>query len=112
VNTNSVDLAVPSEVGTSVFAALFFSPAALALWRALANESEWVVGEYRATHTPTQTEWWIANGASFFNGQAPTPACLGILERHVLWRRFATLRNRMVARHMNTQAPTLDATAK
>lgn len=67
---------------------------------AILNTTEgWSVDRYRLMHAPTTTSWWIANGGFFFDGDAlsGTPACLGLIERHLLWRKAKRMANRLVA---------------
>ncbi len=52
---------------------------------ALRIPGDWRVEQYTATHIPSGTEWWIGNGAMFFD-KFESPRVLGYVERHILWR--------------------------
>lgn len=79
---------------------LIFSEAGAALWKALDRPEEWEVpSQYRIVHKPSNTAWWTGNGGFFFDGDdlTATPSCLGLFERHILWRRARKIRNRIAA---------------
>lgn len=70
------------------------SPIGKRLWVALNSPDDWEIGEYTIKHTPTGTVWWVGGGGFSFDGKinAGTPDCLGLIERHILYRRVKKLK--------------------
>lgn len=75
------------------------SAAGRALSKALDTPSDWQLTRYTAKHNPTGQKFWIANGGFFFDGYTSegTPECLGLLERHWLYRKTKNLGAALVA---------------
>jgi hypothetical protein len=69
------------------------SAAGRAISKALDIPGDWEVGKYTIKHLPTRQFFWIANGAFFFDGYdgQDTPKCLGLVERHWLYRKARKL---------------------
>lgn len=61
------------------------------------NPTDWRFGEFYATHIPTDMQFWIANGAWFFNGSGKMSGTMGIFERHVVYRQLNKCRSRQAA---------------
>lgn len=87
---------------------MIYSKAGRLLKRLLIDVEGWSFGKYTATHEKSGLTYWIANGASFFDGyyRAGTPQHLGIIERFLLWGHIKRMMNRMVAMKIQQQLDT------
>lgn len=64
------------------------SAAGRALSRALDKPEDWEFpSDYRIHHKPSNQDFWIGNGAFFFDIHDGGASCLGYLERHWLYRK-------------------------
>lgn len=75
------------------------SAAGRALSKALDSPGDWALTKHTAIHKPSKQVFWISNGGFFFDGYETegTPSCLGILERHWLYRKMRNLGVALVA---------------
>jgi hypothetical protein len=85
----------------------FYSPGAYGLWLALDDVDNWHItrryAAYRATHITYDEDavkavlvMNIRDGGFGFNGWGSTPRFVGLLERHVLWRKYKKLNGRKI----------------
>lgn len=69
-----------------------------ALSSALDHPADWIIDEHTIKHRTSGLEFWIANGSFFFDGYAyqGTPSCIGLLERHWIFRKVRRLQQLQV----------------
>lgn len=73
------------------------SAAGRALSEALDRPEDWEIDRHTATHIPSKTVWWHANGSWFFDGYEQHSGALGLVERHALYRKFRRMQSAKVA---------------
>lgn len=79
---------------------MIYSPIATALSAALDRPDEWDDMGYVLFHRPSKISWWTANGAWFFDSHN-VPSCLGLIERHFVWRKAKNLRDNIIAKRLD-----------
>lgn len=59
-----------------------------ALSKALDKPEDWEFpSEYRIRHKPSGQDFWVGDGAFFFDTFDDVPSCIGLIERHWLYRK-------------------------
>lgn len=83
------------------------SAAGRALSKALDKPEDWIAGGYRLIHKPSKQIFWVGSGGFFFDGHADagTPKCLGLIERHWLYRKAGRVGSYLVAQALAKTDP-------
>ncbi len=80
------------------------SPFGRTLKDKLVDYHEWEIYEYKVVHKPTFTTLWTANGTPifnpFFNGYGPTPPCLTLFDKLILWPKLVRMLNTSAAQKL------------
>jgi hypothetical protein len=72
-----------------------------ALSVAMELPENWELSTYTATHKPSGTCLWVANGWTFFDIYGVECRCLGLIERFFMFRKYKLMIARKIAQQLN-----------